>query len=122
MKKIATYIINHNDGTITITKDYAKRASTPGTKAFRELASLHKNYPDYAILRRTAVITADKEKHSGLTLAFMENYIKVIVKDEKAMTTFIATKDYYKVQKGYYGKMKAWFIKTYPDYAAAEVA
>lgn len=60
-KKNNGYIINHDEQTITITKDYAKRSSVPGSKEFRELSKLHAAFPEYTIQRRTAVITADKQ-------------------------------------------------------------
>ena len=46
--------VNHNEKTIVLTKAYAKKANTPGTKEFRELSKLHKAYPDYDIVMRTA--------------------------------------------------------------------
>ena len=51
------YAISHNDKTITLTKAYAKKANTPGTREFKELANLHKAYPDYDIVMRTAIGT-----------------------------------------------------------------
>ena len=83
-KKNNGYIINHDEQTITITKDYAKRSSVPGSKEFRELSKLHAAFPEYTIQRRTAVITADKQKHNGLTVDFMEKVSKSAEKDLKS--------------------------------------
>lgn len=125
-KKNAGYIINHEDQTITITKDYAKRSSVPGSKEFRELTKLHAAFPEYTIQRRTATITADKEKHNGLTVDRMADYIKALVKDEgeqkKALDEFENAKSFYKDTKGYYGKMKAWFLKNYKNYTEIDFA
>lgn len=125
-KKNAGYIINHEDQTITITKDYAKRSSVPGSKEFRELTKLHATFPEYTIQRRTATITADKEKHNGLTVDRMADYIKALVKDEgeqkKALDEFENAKSFYKDTKGYYGKMKAWFLKNYKNYTEIDFA
>ncbi len=114
MKK-NTYSIDHENKTITLTKAYAQRANTPGTKEFRELATLHKTFPEYAIGMRTAVITADKETHNGLTIKQMEHHIKTFYGKE-AQAEFQKIKEYYKDTKGYYGKVKAWFLKKYPNY------
>lgn len=38
------------------------------------------------------------------------------IKDEKAIAEFEAVKAYYKKMNGYYGKVKAWFLKNYKDY------
>ena len=125
-KKNAGYSINHEDQTITITKDYAKRSSVPGSKEFRELTKLHAAFPEYTIQRRTATITADKEKHNGLTVDRMADYIKALVKDEaeqkKALDEFENAKSFYKDTKGYYGKMKAWFLKNYKNYTEIDFA
>ena len=69
------YAISHNDKTITLTKAYAKKANTPGTREFKELANLHKNFPDYDIVMRTATITADKNTHDGLSIEMIEKII-----------------------------------------------
>lgn len=125
-KKNAGYIINHEDQTITITKDYAKRSSVPGSKEFRELSKRHAAFPEYTIQRRTATITADKEKHNGLTVDRMADYIKALVKDEaeqkKALDEFENAKSFYKDTKGYYGKMKAWLLKYYKNYTEIDFA
>ena len=67
--------VSHNNKTIILTKAYAKKANTPGTKEFRELANFHRNYPDYDIVMRTATITADKNTHDGLTIEMIEKII-----------------------------------------------
>ena len=116
MKKNAGYSINFAENTITLTKAFAQRAKNPSTAEFRELAKLHKNFPDFTITMRTAVITADKNVHDGLTIDFMTDYIKNYIKDEKAIAEFEAVKAYYKKMNGYYGKVKAWFLKNYKNY------
>lgn len=113
MKK-NTYAIDHDNKTITLTKAYAKLANTPGTKEFRELSRLHQAFPEYDIVMRTATITAAKEKHIGLSVDRMEQYIKAIDKD--ALAEFEAIKSFYKGMSGYYGKMKKWFLTKYPNY------
>jgi len=127
MKKAAcSPAVNHNDKIITITKAYAKRANTPGTKEFRELANFHKAFPDYDIVRRTAVVPEDKEKHTGLTIDRMEKIIKVSFENEedrnKAVEEFNKAKEFYQGNRSYYGKMKSWFLKKYPNYAELDFA
>ncbi len=114
MKK-NTFSINHENKTITLTKAYAQRANTPGTKEFRELATLHKTYGDYDIIMRTATQSSDKETHKGLSINQMERHIKVFYGKE-ALEAFQTVKEYHKDTKGYYGKVKAWFLKHYPNY------
>ena len=127
MKK-HTYSISHNDKTITLTKAYAKKANTPGTKEFKELANLHKAYPDYDIVMRTATVSDSKEVHDGLTVEVME---KIIARQpnaealKKEYDEFVAfwgkeVKDKKNPDKTIirapYGKTKSWFLKKVPNY------
>ena len=88
------YAISHNDKTITLTKAYAKKANIPGTREFKELANLHKAYPDYDIVMRTATVSDSKEVHDGLTIELMEKIInhhtnsEELKKDYKAFLDF----------------------------------
>lgn len=70
---------------------------------------------------RTAVITADKETHGGLTIEWMTDYIKNY-KDAVAVAEFEEAKKFYKKMPGYYGKVKAWFLKNYPNYQDVDFA
>ena len=104
------------EGTIYLTKAYAKLAYTPGTKEFRELAELHKAFPDFPIVQRTAKPKKDKEKHDGLTIIRMEIIIKDYIRDDSGLAEFLEVKKYYKGMNGYYGKVKGWFLNKYPNY------
>lgn len=128
MKKTAGYVISHNNKTITLTKAYAKKANTPGTKEFKELTQLHKNYPDYDIVMRTATVSKSKEKHGGLTVEVME---KIIARQENADELMKEYNEFVafwgkevndkknpgkKIVRAPYGKVKSWFLKKLPNY------
>ena len=126
MKK-HTYVISHDNKTITLTKAYAKKANTPGTKEFKELAQLHKNYPDYDIVMRTATVSDTKEVHGGLTIEVMEKIIdrqpnaEELKKEYKEFVSFwgkevLDKKTGKKVMRAPYGKTKSWFLKKLPNY------
>ena len=122
MKKNAGYVINYEDNTITLTKAFAKQAQNPATKEFRELAKLHKNFPDFTITKRTAKVNEDKERHAGLSIPWMTNYIKTYIKDEAAVAEFEEVKAFYRGMSGYYGKVKGWFLNKYPNYKEIDFA
>jgi hypothetical protein len=119
MKKMNGCSIKEN--TIVLTKAFAKNAYTPGTAEFRYLAELHKAFPDFPIAMRSATPNEGKEKHSGLTIEWMTDYIKNY-KDEVAVAEFEEVKKFYKKMPGYYGKVKAWFLKKYPNYQDVDFA
>lgn len=121
MKK--DYIINHGEQTITITKAFAARAADISTREYRELTKLHKDFPDYSIQNRTATIRADKATYKGLTLDEMEKYIAAQDEAQKnngeGLQAFEAIKTYHTPKgkdKPSYPKVKAWFLKIYPEY------
>ena len=121
MKK--DYIINHGEQTITITKAFAARAADVSTKEYRELTKLHKDFPDYTIQNRTAVIRTDKTTYKGLTLDEMEKYITAQDNSGEGLKAFEAIKVYHTPkgkEKPSYPKVKAWFLKTYPKYGKKE--
>ena len=122
------YSISHNDKAIILTKAYAKKANTPGTKEFRELPKLHKNFPDYDIVMRSLNPNEDKEKHHGLTIERIE---KIIARQpnaealKKEYDEFVAfwgkevedkKNPGKKIIRAPYGKVKSWFLKKVPNY------
>lgn len=126
MKK-QTYTIDHEDKTITLTKDFAKKSSNPMTREFEELARLHKAYPDYEITLRTAHVSKSKDTGKGLTIEQMKKYLELRPDSVEALEEFERVQAYYgrevedkenpgkKIVKAPYGKMKSWFLKKYKD-------
>lgn len=123
MKKNFAPSVNHNEKTITLTKAYAQKANTPGTNEFRDLARLHKNFPDYDIVMRTAIITADKETYVGLSVERIE---KIISRQDNSETLMREYNEFValwgnevndkknpgkKIVRAPYGKVKSWFLK-----------
>ena len=120
MKKFNGCVVKGN--VIELTKAFAKLAYTPGTAEFRHLAELHKAFPEFSIEMRTATPNEDKEKHNGLTVARMEFLIKNYLGDEIALAEFKEAQKFYKGMNGYYGKVKGWFLKKYPNYQEVDFA
>ena len=71
---------------------------------------------------RTAVITADKDTHGGLTITRMEFLIKNYLGDVIALAEFKEAQKFYKGTSGYYGKVKGWFLNKYPNYQDVDIA
>ena len=124
--------ISHNDKTITLTKAYAKKANTPGTKEFRELAQLHKNYPDYDIVMRTATVSGNKEVHGGLSIEMIEKIIDRLPNSADLKREYgelialygreVNDKDNpgQKIVRVPYGRAKSWFLKRVPNYQSID--
>ena len=110
MKKFNGCVVKGN--AIVMTKAFAKLAYTPGTEEFGYLAELHKAFPDFKIVMRTAKENKSKEKFTDLSIPRMELFIKSF-KGEKELVEFRNAQAFYKGTTGYYGKMKKWFLDKY---------
>lgn len=123
--------INETKRTIEVTKAFAKEASKYGTMEYRELQEVRRDYPNFKVVTRSA--GKNKDGFKGLTLEYMETYIKehreIEVKNEE--TDEVEKKDVLVEFYGYcgkdekgnkvdfsktapYGKIKKWFLETYP--------
>lgn len=121
------YTVKHDETEIVLTKAFAKQSSIPGTKEFRELSKLHKNFPDYDIVMRTATIHADKNTHGGLTIEMIEKIIARQTNREELMREYQAFVAFWGKEvtdkktgktdiRAPYGKVKSWFLKKVPNY------
>lgn len=117
MKKVNSYIINHEEQSITITKDFAKRSGIINSEEYRILVQFRKDFPEYTIQHRTASSNKNKNTHNGLTVDFMKKYIGVQEHADTALKEFESVEMLYKGHPAYYAKVKAWFLSKYPNYA-----
>lgn len=105
--------VDHTEKTITITK----KASIPGTEAFKELAESHTLYPDYKIVYRTARTSESRAITNNLTVEKMKEYIDIFHPSDEARKNAFATMS--RVSKLYPNPlsfMRKWFRSEYPQY------
>jgi hypothetical protein len=123
--------INEKNRTIELTKAFSNKANKYGTVEYRELQEVRRDYPSFKVVTKNTVKNKDGLK--GLTLEYMEKYIKDHkdgkIKNEETgeETTMDLLVEFYdmcgKDENGKktefskvapYGKIKKWFLKTYP--------
>ena len=105
--------IDHKEKMITITK----KASIPGTVAFRELAESHRLYPDYKIVYRTVRTSSRRAITSALTVEKMDEYIRVYYPgDTVRKNTFDTMNRLSKLYSNPLAFMRKWFRNDYPEY------
>ena len=110
-KKVAIDLIN---GTITVTKLFAKNAQTMGSPEFNELRAAIKEFPDFKI-NRIDNPTSKRESRKGLNLKLMEETIKTYYPAQADEFDRIVT--FYKGSTtNYYLKVMNWFVKAVPNY------
>ena len=105
--------VDHKERKITITK----KASIPGTEAFKELAKAHKLYPDYEIVYRTARTSESRAITNNLTVEKMEEYIDIFYPNDEARKNALNTmKRVSKLYPNPLSFMRKWFRSEYPQY------
>ena len=107
--------IKHENRTIVITKDYAKKSSNPNNKEFKDLANLKKAYREYDVVVRESA--KRKSKMSRITLSNMKAYIESHDADGKIMSEFerIVKESNNSIEySGFFG-VKKWFLEQYSE-------
>lgn len=107
--------VKHENRTIVITKDYAKKSSNPNNKEFKELMELKKAYRDYTVVVRASI--KRNSKTSRITLSNMKAYISKHDSDGSIMLEFeniVKESDNSIEYSGFFG-VKKWFFEQYPD-------
>ena len=107
--------LNHENGSIVITKDYAKKSSIPNSKEYKELIEIKKAYRDYSVVVRKT--TTRKSKTSKITLSNMRTYILNHDDEKKIMPMFekiVEESDNSIEYSGFFG-IKKWFLEQYSE-------
>jgi len=113
------YKVDYAKNAIILTKDFTNKANIINSEEYKILRQLKKDFPHLTISQKTAQTKEDKKTHKGLTLEYMESFIKNF--DKERLTKFGEVKAYYKTAKSGHIKIKAWFIETYKsDYKEIE--
>ena len=110
-------MLNHENKTIVITKEFSKKASTYGTTEYKELLKIKNDFRDYQIVVRSA----PRRTHSinDITLADMRAYIKKHDDEEKSIMakfeSMVNEKTGEKLIRTSFFAIKKWFFEQYPD-------
>jgi hypothetical protein len=116
MTKNNRYEINHIEGKVILTKQFAKSASILNTPEYMTLLELRRNHPDYTFELREIKKKEGKKSYRNLTYEHMEAYIITRDgKDSEAHKEFKQVKKLSQVQAGPYAYVKSWFLKKYKD-------
>jgi hypothetical protein len=117
-----TLKINHEKGTITMDRTFAKKAENTMSAEYAHLQNVRRDYPTYTVVRREIKKNPNKECYKGLTYEYMENYIttheegenRVLVLKEFAEMRLIS-ECHSKAHR--YPVIKKWFLDKYPEIA-----
>lgn len=113
--KSNTMKIDFETETIIMNAAFAKAASHVGTKEFRQLQEIHRDYPTFRITTRTIKRNSNKESYRGLTYEYMERYIAT--HDADMMKVFDEMRLISECHSVRYPTIKKWFLETFPEVA-----
>lgn len=115
MRPLTIDFANHK---IIMTRAFAKKASTPNTREYRELKEAMETFPAFIVENHTIKKSSSKETYKGLNYGFMIDYINTHVtegKREKAMKDLEEQMYLTKCHSKKFPTVKKWFLATYPE-------
>lgn len=124
------YKINFTNMTMTITKEFAEKASNPTSEEYRIMTKFQKDFPNLKILRKTHRKPKKYHTNSGeeyscnpyknLTYENMEKFMKALPEGDSKIEI---VKAYYflrfqasSIQTNAYKIVRNWFIQQFPLY------
>ena len=110
--------VNFTNQTIVMTSAFAKKASDPTTKEFRELKDMIKTFPSFKVVNHTIKKNSGKESFKGLNYEFMRDYIATHVEVNKVMQALEDLEEQIYLTKCHskrFPTVRKWFLATYPE-------
>lgn len=111
--------INFASNTIEINAKFANAASEYGSAEYRELMAAKNDFPTFEV-KVNKPSTKKNNSFKGLTIAYMEEYIKGHDDDKKTKMNEFNTlrgKNGSEISAtATYGEIKMWFLNTYPEF------
>ena len=109
---------------IEMTKKFAAAAARYGTKEYRALQEVRRDYPNYKVVTVSRKSSVQKETYKGLTYSYMESYIKAhddesesIMAEYEMLRGLSQEAQEALAEPCSYIEMKDWFLKKFPAIA-----
>ena len=115
MKKNAI-LLNIEDNTATVTKEFMKKSCIFGTEEYKIMRQFRAENPDIHVTTKTIKKNPNKNSYKNLTYENIEKYIKTLDKAAELLKEFETAKEQSGIQSSPYRAVLAWFLKTFPDY------
>ena len=120
MKKtnVTGYSYDITTNTLTVTADFAKKASQLNTPEYRIVKQYRAEFPDIAIQRKT---NSASHSSKGIKYADMERYMRNCRSAERYLFVFGKVRELSKGQPNPYKYVRTWFDNLFPHYAEQPV-
>ena len=107
-----------------MSKKFAKAASVFGSREYKQLQEVRRDYPDFSVVTVSRKTTGKKETFKGLTYEYMEMYIQKHDDDTKSiMAEYLMLRgktdeaEEALAKSCTYLEMREWFLKKFPAIA-----
>lgn len=108
------YKMNFATRTLTITKDFEKKAMIPNSEESTLLLHLQSVCPNLKIAYKSS--NSNNRNTKGLTYAKMERYIRLHENVNELLIVFSTIKEIARTQNHAYNFVYNWFVTQFPDY------
>ena len=112
--KTTSYNFDAINTVLTITKDFARKASQLNSPEYKTMLQFRRDYPSLEIVMREGT---KKQAASGISFKQMEEFIKQCRDSESRKATYERVKALSKVQRSPYKYGKEWFLPNYANYS-----
>ena len=120
MKKtnVTGYSYDITTNTLTVTADFAKKASQLNTPEYRVVKQYRAEFPGIAIQRKT---NSASHSSKGIKYADMERYMRNCRSAERYLFVFGKVRELSKGQPNPYKYVRTWFDNLFPHYSEQPV-
>ena len=112
--KTTSYNFDAINTVLTITKDFARKASQLNSPEYKTMLQLRRDYPNLEIVMREGT---KKQAASGISFKQMEEFIKQCRDSESRLELYERVKALSRVQRSPYKYVKDWFLTNYANYS-----
>ena len=115
-----TLKIDFNNKLIVMDRTFAKKVEDTRSDEYLHLQTVRKDYPDYRVIARQIKRNPNKKTYSGLTYAYMENYILSHGNDAEVQEALSEYRELRMIAKCHgkgqgYPVIKQWFLERYDE-------
>ncbi len=115
-----TIRIDHATKRIIMDSMFYKNSADPRNEEYTVLQNVRRDYPTYTPVQRTIKKNPAKKTYSGLTYAYMEDYILTHESPETVEAVFTEFNEMVLISQCHsqafrYPTIKKWFLNKYPE-------
>ena len=122
-----TLKIDFDNKTIVMDRTFAEKVKDTRSDEYLHLQTVRKDYPDYRVITRKIKTNPNKQTYSGLTYAYMEDYILNHGDNDASKKAYSEYRELRNIAKCHgkgkgYPVIKQWFLERYPEIESFGVA